>query len=155
MSVLASNIAHMAYDFQVTFDAADPHTLADWWADALGWVVEPTDEAFIRRMIAEGHATEDDTKTHNGALVWKEGAAIRHPDGPERGPRKRILFQAVPESKTVKNRVHLDVWVGAENVEAELARLTAKGAKFLHRASQGPHSWVTIADPEGNELCIS
>lgn len=145
----------MAYDFQVTFDAANPHTLADWWADALGWVVEPSDEAFIRRMIAEGHASEDDTTTHDGQLVWKAGAAIRHPDTPERGPRKRILFQAVPEPKTVKNRVHLDIWVGAENVEAELARLTAKGATFLHRGRQGPHSWVTIADPEGNELCLS
>lgn len=145
----------MAYDFQVVIDTANPHPLADWWADALGWVVEPSDEEFIRRMIAEGHATEGDTTTHNGKLVWKEGAAIRHPDGPERGQRKRILFQAVPEPKTVKNRVHLDIWVGAENVEAEVERLTAKGATFLHRGRQGPHTWVTIADPEGNELCVS
>jgi hypothetical protein len=105
-------------------------------------------------MIAEGYATEEDTTTHNGELVWKDGAAIRHPEGPDHGPRKRILFQLVPEPKTVKNRVHLDVWVGAENVEAELERLTAKGATFLHRGQQGPHTWVTIADPEGNELCL-
>lgn len=39
----------MPYDFQVTIDSADPHGLADWWADALGWTVEPSDEAFIRR----------------------------------------------------------------------------------------------------------
>jgi hypothetical protein len=145
----------MAYDFQVAVDAAQPHVLADWWADALGWMVEPTDAEFIRRMIAEGYATEDDTMTHNGQLVWKEGAAIRHPDGPARGERKRVLFQLVPESKTVKNRVHLDVWVGADNVEAEMKRLTASGGTFLHRASQGPHSWVTMADPEGNEFCIT
>jgi Glyoxalase-like domain len=145
----------MAYDFQVVVDSADPHVLADWWADALGWVVEPSDEEFIRRMIAEGYATEDDTTKHNGVLVWKEGAAIRHPDGPERGRRKRILFQSVPEAKTVKNRVHLDIWVGEDNVERELERLTAKGATFLHRGRQGPHTWVTIADPEGNELCLS
>jgi hypothetical protein len=145
----------MAYDFQVAVDCADPHALADWWADALGWTVEPSDEQFIRRMIDEGHATEDDTTTHNGALVWKEAAAISHPDDPGRGPRRRILFQRVPEPKTVKNRVHLDVRVGAGNVEAELARLTANGAMFLHRGRQGPHTWVTIADPEGNELCLS
>jgi hypothetical protein len=145
----------MAYDFQVAVDCAEPHGLADWWADALGWVVEPSDETFIRDMITRGMAGEDDTTRHNGELVWRSGAAIRHPDGPARGPRKRILFQLVPEPKTVKNRVHLDVWVGAENVETVLARLIAKGGSFLYRGQQGPHSWVTIADPEGNELCIS
>src|ERR1700744_5208861 len=103
----------MAYDFQVAVDCADPHALADWWADALGWGVEPSDEAFIREMIGKGMATEGDTTVHRGALVWRTGAPIRHPDGPARGPRKRILFQEVPERKTTKNRVHLDVWVGA------------------------------------------
>jgi hypothetical protein len=145
----------MAYDFQVAVDCADPHALADWWADALGWTVEPSDEEFIRKMIDEGHATEEDTTTYNGALVWKEAAAISHPDDPPHGHRRRILFQRVPEPKTVKNRVHLDIWVGADNVQAELDRLVAKGAMFLHRGRQGPHSWVTIADPEGNELCLS
>jgi Glyoxalase-like domain len=141
----------MAYEFQVVIDCAEPHVLADWWAEALGWVVEPTDEDFIRKMISEGYATENDTAMHRGALVWKEGAAIRHPDG----GRKRILFQLVPEPKTVKNRVHLDVFVGAENVEGELDRLTGMGARFLHRGRQGPHGWVTIADPEGNEMCLA
>jgi Glyoxalase-like domain len=145
----------MAYDFQVVVDAERPHVLADWWADALGWAVEPSDEAFIRRMIAEGYATEDETQRHGGALVWKAGAAIRPPDGPERGQGKRILFQLVPGSKKVKNRVHLDIWVGEGKVEAEHERLTAKGATFLHRGRQGPHAWVTMADPEGNEFCLS
>jgi hypothetical protein len=141
----------MAYDFQVSIDCAGPHALADWWAEALGWMVEPTDEDFIRKMIAEGYATDNDTTVHGGALVWKEGAAIRHPNG----GRRRILFQLVPEPKTVKNRVHLDVFVGAENIEAEFKRLTGMGAKFLHRGQQGPHTWVTIADPEGNEICLT
>jgi Glyoxalase-like domain len=145
----------MAYEFQVVVDAERPHVLADWWADAIGWVVEPSDEAFIRKMIDEGYASQDDTTTHGGTLVWKEGAAIRHPDAPERGPRKRILFQLVPEPKQVKNRVHLDFWVGEDNVEAEQARLAASGATFLHSGRQGPHTWVTMADPEGNEFCIS
>lgn len=144
----------MAYDFQVTVDAADPHTLADWWAETMGWAVEPSDEQFIRRMIAEGYATDDDTKIHNGALVWKEGAAISPPESQADPSRGRVLFQLVPEPKTVKNRVHLDLRVG-EDVEAELARLTGRGATFLHRGRQGPHTWVTMADPEGNEFCLS
>ncbi|MFD9888660.1 VOC family protein [Amycolatopsis sp. NPDC059027] len=145
----------MAYDFQVTVDAADPHVLADWWAETLGWQAEPTDEAFIREMIAKGYATEDETRTYKGALVWKAGAAIRHPDSPPEGPPKRVLFQLVPEAKTVKNRVHLDVWVGAANVEEQREKLTARGATFLHSGRQGPHSWVTMTDPENNEFCIS
>ena len=145
----------MAYDFQVVIDAADPHALADWWADALGWETEPTDEDFIRRMVAEGQAPEEATITHNGHLKWREGSAIRHPDKPEGGLRGRILFQLVPETKTVKNRVHLDLRVGADNVERELTRLAGRGATFSHRGQQGPHAWITILDPEGNELCLS
>jgi predicted enzyme related to lactoylglutathione lyase len=148
-------VSEVAYDFQVAVDAARPHALADWWADTLGWDVEPSDEAFIRRMIAEGYATEADTMTHNGGLVWAEGAAIRHPGGQGSGNSGRIYFQLVPEPKTTKNRVHLDVRAGAGQIEAEQARLTATGATFLYRASQGPHSWVTMADPEGNEFCIT
>jgi hypothetical protein len=92
--------------------------LAYWWAGALGWVVEPSDEEFIRRMIAEGCAKEDETTTHHGILVWKEGAAILHPEGPAEQSGKRVLFQLVPEPKTVKNRLHLDLLVGADNVQA-------------------------------------
>jgi hypothetical protein len=145
----------MAYDFQVTVDSADPHTLAEWWADLLGWTVEPSDEAFIREMIATGRATEDQTTTHRGVLVWREGAAIVHPETPEGAQPRRMLFQLVPEGKTVKNRVHLDVRMGVDKIEAELERLTALGAQFLHRGRVGPFSWITIADPEGNELCLS
>jgi hypothetical protein len=145
----------MAFDFQIAVDASHPHVLADWWAETLGWVVEPSDENFIRRMIAEGYASDDETMTHNGSLVWKEGAAIRHPDEPSGLAKPRILFQLVPEPKTVKNRVHLDVRVGEQNVEAEVEKLTERGATDLHKGSQGPHWWVTMADPEGNEFCVA
>ena len=141
----------MAYLFQVTIDSTAPHPLADWWAEALGWQREPTDEAFIRRMVDAGHAAESDTMRHNGELVWVVGAAIRHPT--DEAPR--VLFQQVPEPKTVKNRVHLDVRVGPENVDGEVARLTARGATVLHHGQQGPFRWVTLADPEGNELCLT
>ncbi len=118
-------------------------------ADA-GLAVEQQDEDFINKMIAEGYASAADTATHHGRLVWTE-----HPDGPDSGPRNRILFQQVPEAKTVKNRWHLDVRVGADNVQQQVAGLVARGATFLHEGQQGPHTWVTMADPEGNEFCIT
>jgi hypothetical protein len=146
----------MAHSFQVTFDSNDPHVLADWWAEALGWVVEPQDEGFIRQLVEAGQATEEDTAHHRGRLVWKVGTAIVHPDDPLDSPdRRRVLFQLVPEPKVVKNRVHLDVQVGEDQVEAESERLVALGATFSHRGQQGPYRWITLADPEGNELCLA
>lgn len=136
--------------FQVTFDSKDPHVLADWWAEALRWEVESQDEAFIRSMIEQGHATEEETTTHRGRLVWRAGAAI-HPPG---APRPRVLFQEVPEEKSGKNRVHLDLHTDPADTEAELQRLLALGATELWTGQQGPHTWVTLADPEGNEFCI-
>jgi hypothetical protein len=141
----------MAHDVQIAVDCARPHELADWWAEVLRWEVEPQDEAFIRRMVDEGHATEDQTIRHNGSLVWKSATAIRSPDP----GRPRILFQRVPEPKSVKNRLHLDVRSGDEGCEGAVARLVAMGATELWRSSQGPYSWVTLADPEGNEFCVS
>ena len=141
----------MAFDFQVAIDCSAPHERADWWAEALGWQVEAQDEAFIQRMVDEGHATSDDTTRHRGALVWAGGAALNSPDP----GRPRLLFQRVPERKTVKNRLHLDVRVGRDRQEAEVARLLGLGATELWRSSQGPHAWVTMADPEGNEFCVA
>ena len=141
----------MATDFQVVVDCAAPHELAEWWAEALGWQVEAQDEAFIQRMVDGGQATEADTTRHRGALVWKAGRAITSPD-PD---RPRVLFQLVPEGKTVKNRLHLDLRVGAERREAEVARLVAAGATELHRGAQGPFEWATLTDPEGNEFCVT
>lgn len=145
----------MALEYQLTIDCAEPHVLADWWAETLGWSVEPTDEAFITSMVAQGKATEADTMRHRGALVWRVGAAITHPDRPSSDAGHRILFQQVPEAKTVKNRAHMDVRVGGDGREAAVAALIARGATELYRASQGPFSWVTMADPEGNEFCVT
>ena len=141
----------MAFDVQVTIDSSAPHDLADWWAATLGWQVEEQDEAFIRRMIETGAASEADTIRHRGALVWKVGAAIRSPDP----GRPRVLFQSGPDAKTGKNRLHFDVRVGDDRREAEVARLLDRGATELWRASQCPYEWVTMADPEGNEFCVT
>ena len=141
----------MAFDFQVVIDSSAPHELADWWAEALGWQIEAQDEAFIRRMVETGAASQEDTTQHRGALVWKVGAALLSPDP----GRPRVLFQLVPEPKTVKNRVHLDIRVGAERGEAEVARLVGLGATELWRGAQGPFEWATLADPQGNEFCVT
>ncbi|MDT0277502.1 VOC family protein [Blastococcus goldschmidtiae] len=141
----------MAFDIQVVVDSTAPHELADWWAEALGWQVEPQDESFIARMVQAGAASEADTMRHRGALVWTLGAALT---SPEPG-RPRVLFQRVPEERTVKNRLHLDVRVGPERREAEIARLVSLGAIELWRGSQGPMAWATLADPQGNEFCVA
>jgi hypothetical protein len=141
----------MATDVQIVIDSADPHGLADWWAEALGWEVEAQDEAFIRGLVESGAASEADTTTHRGALVWRIGAALRSPDP----GRPRVLFQLVPEAKTVKNRVHLDLHVGDDRRDGEVARLVGMGATELYRQTQGPFAWATMADPEGNEFCVA
>jgi len=50
---------------------------------------------------------------------------------------------------------HPDVRVGEDDVDAVVARLKQRGATFLWNGAQGPHTWVTLADPEGNEFCVS
>ncbi|MFC3380443.1 VOC family protein [Couchioplanes azureus] len=145
----------MAYDFQVTVDSTDPHTQAEWWAETLGWQVEPQDEDFIRDMVAKGFATEDETLVFRGRLVWKTGAAIVHPEKLPSGKPRRMLFNHVPEPKIVKDRIHVDVWVGDEHRERVRDELVARGATFVQDGRQGPFTWCVMRDPEGNEFCIS
>ncbi len=73
------------FSVQVTIDSADPHDLAHWWAATLRWEVEPQDEGFIRSMIEQGHATDADTRTYRGALVWREGPPSFRGATPGRG----------------------------------------------------------------------
>lgn len=144
----------MTYNIQVVIDCADAHAQADWWAETLGWVVEPTDQDFIDEVLAKGYATESDLIEHNGVRVWKDGAAICRPEEVGAEGRLRLLFQPVPEPKTVKDRIHLDVRLDGDNRDAMRTTLEGRGARFLYEASQGPHVWYTMADPEGNEFCI-
>ncbi|MCA0295473.1 MAG: VOC family protein [Actinobacteria bacterium] len=143
--------------FQVVVDCADPHELADWWARTLGWTLEPTNEEFIAAMVAQGYASDDETRTWRGQVWWATGAAIVQPEPPAGAACTRILFQLVPEAKAGKNRLHLDVRATAAGPDLDATRdeLLARGATFLHEDSQGPHRWFTMADPEGNEFCIT
>lgn len=142
----------MGHGFQVCVDCSDPHALAAWWAATLGWAVEGQDEAFIRQMVDAGYATEADTRVVDGKLVWRTGCAIEPPAG-EQWPR--VLFQEVPEAKSVKNRLHLDLRTGltGDELDAFRASLVERGATKVGEGRQGPHSWVVLTDPEGNEFC--
>jgi predicted enzyme related to lactoylglutathione lyase len=64
-----------------------------------------------------------------------------------------ILFQTVPEGKTVKNRLHLDL-SPPSTMQAEVDRLEAAGAKALRRVDEVGSFWTVLADPEGNEFCV-
>ena len=63
-----------------------------------------------------------------------------------------MMFIAVPEAKSVKNRVHLDL--DADDREAEVRRLIELGATHIHDKDEWGISWTTLADPEGNEFCV-
>lgn len=150
-----ATMSDAGWSVQVTFDCADAHVLADWWAETLRWEVEPQDESFIRSMIEQGYATEDDTTTHRGSLVWRGAAAVGpRPDGP--GPDgPRLLFMEVPEPKTVKNRVHLDLRPPpGSDLESLRREVEARGATRVGSGRQGPHSWIVYTDPESNEFCL-
>jgi hypothetical protein len=125
----------MARLHDVVFDSRHPASIARFWAAALdGYQVAPYDEAELARLRGEGiFDTEDDPSV----LV----------EGPAGQPR--IFFQLVPERKTLKNRVHLDLT--CDSVEAELERLTNLGASLA--ADHGDH--LMLRDPEGNEFCLS
>jgi predicted enzyme related to lactoylglutathione lyase len=100
--------------------------------------------------VAEGQAGQSDTRTHQGRLVWRQGAAVVCGE-----PQNlRLLFQQAPEPKQVKNRLHLDLRTGDADVEAVRRGLVERGATVLHEGRQGPHTWVTMTDPEGNEFCV-
>jgi hypothetical protein len=76
-----------------------------------------------------------------------------------RGTRPRLFFQRVPEPKTIKNRVHLDLHVGRQVAEDEVARLEALGARRLRVQDErfGPFQdfAIVMQDPEGNEFCVN
>ena len=148
----------MTLDWKLVVDCAGPLELADFWAAALGYEVEDND-ALIERLVAAG-AVGPDVWTHrHGRRMFRGLVAVRHPDDPVDpetgiGRGRRILFQAVPEPKTVKNRLHMDLHAGPERREEEVARLTTLGARVLRVVEEPGGTHVTMTDPEGNEFCV-
>ena len=144
----------MTVSFQVTFDAHHPPALAEFWALALEYVVQPpppgfdTWEAFLTEMQVPEER-------------WESRAAIVDPQG--EGPR--VFFLQVPEGKTAKNRVHLDVSISGgpgtdeatrrSRIEQHAARLAGAGATEQSRIEEFGEFWIVMQDPEGNEFCIT
>jgi hypothetical protein len=149
----------MAVPYKIVIDCADPHRLAAFWAVALGYLVEDN-SAFVQQLLDAGQVPESAVTRVDGRLAFADAVAVRDPDDPV-DPRTgvgrggRVLFQKVPEPKTVKNRVHLDLHVGADARDGTVARLTELGGRVLWHGQQGPNSWVTMADPESNEFCVA
>ena len=143
---------------QVVFDATEPHALAAFWAEALHYEHEDID-AFVDGLVNAGHVPVEYTIEIDGKRRWRSVASLRHPDDgvDERGSGKgrRVLFQTVPETKTVKNRVHLDLLVGPQEHDAEVERLIGLGATVVavHDGQEG--RWTLLVDPEGNEFDVS
>jgi predicted enzyme related to lactoylglutathione lyase len=110
----------------LNIDAHDPRAIAGFWEAALGW----------RRTYEE-----------------PDQVVLEPPAGsPEDGIVPDLLFAQVPESKTVKNRLHLDL--RPDDQAAEVKHLEGLGARRVS-VGQGPDvSWVVMADPEGNEFCV-
>ena len=140
----------MATTVQVAFDAADPHALARFWAEALRYRQEDH-SGIVTQLLTAGRLREDEVTQIDGRPAFRDVAACVDPDGV--GPR--LFFQRVPEPKTAKNRVHLDLQVGAEQAPAEVERLTALGATVAWTTSDRGPVTTTMRDPEGNELCVS
>ena len=111
---------------ELVIDCADHEVVVPFWLAALG--------DYERLEVNEQYV----------AIAPLERAVGRPP----------ILFQKVPEAKVVKNRVHMDL--RGPSMAAEVERLTALGATFIAERSLGEAvTWTVMADPEGNEFCIS
>ncbi len=143
----------MAILFQVTFDCADPDRLADFWAGVLGYKKQDPPagyDTWPAFLTAQG-VPEDQ---------WDTRSAIVDPEG--RGAR--IFFQRVPEPKTVKNRVHLDVSVSGgpsipieerrARIDGAVIRVVDLGAARVRAFDEGGECFVVMRDPEGNEFCL-
>ena len=126
---------------QVTFDCADPAALSGFWAEALGYELDDPPVGF---------ASWDEALDAWGVPEERrnDASAVHDPTGA--GPR--LYFQRVPEPKVTKNRVHLDILVA--DLDAAVAEVVARGASIVRRSDDPDDIFVTVADPEANELCL-
>jgi predicted enzyme related to lactoylglutathione lyase len=120
-------VGYMAIRVQcLCIDSNDPDKLALFWEDVLGW----------RRT----YARDDEV-------------VLEPPAGsPEDGVAADLLFLRVPEPKSRKNRLHLDL--RPDDQRAEVERIEALGARRVSVGQDEDASWVVLADPEGNEFCV-
>ncbi|GAA1304038.1 MAG: VOC family protein [Brachybacterium tyrofermentans] len=140
--------------WKLTIDCSSPALLARFWSEALGYEPAPVPAGYAswEAWLIAYDVPEDE---------WDDGAYLQDPTG----AAPSISFLRVPEAKTVKNRLHLDVQAGGgrqipqdqrwPRVAAEVERLTGLGATVLqqHDGPDGPDH-VVMADPEGNEFCV-
>jgi hypothetical protein len=117
---------------ELAIDCADPHGLARFWCSVLGYEVKDEDDG----IVTIGSPLSPEDKNHPGPVP------------------PTLTFARVPEGKTVKNRVHLDVTPADSEQEAEVRRLLGLGARHADVGQTGDESWVCLADPEGNEFCV-
>jgi catechol 2,3-dioxygenase-like lactoylglutathione lyase family enzyme len=141
-------------EVQVTFDCADPAALSRFWCEVLGYRLDPPPPGFETWEAAlEAFGVPEERRN--------DASACGDPTGT--GPR--LFFQKVPEGKTAKNRLHLDVRAapGLEGdermaaLEAECSRLVTLGASRVRRVEPAPpmsHGFIVMLDPEGNEFCL-
>jgi hypothetical protein len=150
----------MSVRFQLVIDCADPARQTAFWTKALGYVPEPapaghaTWKAYYRSLGVPEDELEE--------MADDDVDSIVDPDGV--GPR--IWFQPVPETKVVKNRLHLDIKITdrtapretrREQVDTEVERLTDLGATVVRVPTEPSmdHYGITMRDPEGNEFCVA
>ncbi len=151
---------HMALSWKLVIDSTNAPAQADFWAAALEYEVEDPN-ALIQQLLAAGRIGADAVVEHRGRQIFHGYAAIRHPEdaydetsGIGRG--RRLLFQEVPERKSGKNRLHIDVHSESGGLDMLVARLEELGATRVREVVKGPTgNWWIMQDPEGNEFCAA
>ncbi|MEU1819377.1 VOC family protein [Streptomyces roseifaciens] len=150
----------MALNWKLVIDSTNAPALADFWAAALEYEVEDPSR-LVEQLLGAGHIGEEAVLEHGGRKTFRGYAAIRHPEDPFDeisgvGRGRRLLFQDVPEGKSGKNRLHLDVHSEPGGLDDLVTRLEGLGATRIREVNQGPagHWWV-MQDPEGNEFCAA
>jgi hypothetical protein len=126
----------------ITFDCIDPERLAAFWSAALGYK-----EREVPAGFANWAAYLESQGIPEGQ--WSTSAAVSDPEG----VRPRLLFLPVPEGKTVKNRVHLDL-APETTMRTEVGRLVQLGARVVRAFDDQWDVFTLMQDPEGNEFCV-
>lgn len=130
---------------QITFDCHDADALAQFWAAALDYQLQPPPGGFD---TWEAFLDANDLPHPDPGSV----SAIIDPA--EKGPR--LLFLRVPEGKSAKNRIHLDIEVGSDDAKlAKAHQLVAAGGTEIGRVDEFGGWWIVMLDPEGNEFCVT